>query len=365
MQEPAAAAVAVEATTVVNYSKEQVSKLLEEGRLREGVVLVNYRPAVVRRRKVFPEKSEKNEETIEEKENERNNEEKERREEGQVKERVRSGGRRRKKVKVKKRKKKIGGGTVQNTDQASKTGHGIGLISNSNPYFKDLNFPQLPFDKSADFSKFDAQFGGAVAPSKAQSQGRLISGAQATSTTSPTGSRSRLLLPKRRLFGSKATELGLQPLQGLNELTPLSFPRAQAPVQHQSQLSFNVKEKPRTLLSRKKVRLRPSRVLFGHKSQLVSRHKIKKPQVQEPQFFTNANIRFKPPQFQPSPPPLNSSPAPVGFQSSQSSGSQDPTQFQLAPFQPPESLVSRFQKSQSQGQLLRGLDGSYTINTDL
>merc|ERR550517_2021908 len=362
MQEPAAAAVAVEATTVVNYSKEQVSKLLEEGRLREGVVLVNYRPAVVRRRKVFPEKSEKNEETIEEKENERNNEEKERREEGQVKERVRSGGRRRKKVKVKKRKKKIGGGTLQNRDQASKTGHGRGLISsppltNSNPYFKDLNFPQLPFDKSADFSKFDAQFGGAVAPSKAQSPGRLILGAQATSTTSPTGSRSRLLLPKRRLFGSKATKLGLQPLQGLNELSPLSFPPAQAPVQLQSQLSFNVKEKPRTLLSRKKVRLRPSRVLFGHKSQLFSsRHKIKKPQVQEPQFFTNVNIRFKPPQFQPSPSPLNSSPAPVGFQSSQSSGSLDPTQFQLAPFQPPESQ-SRFQKSQSQAQLLRGFDG--------
>merc|ERR550517_1240586 len=103
MQEPAAAAVAVEATTVVNYSKEQVSKLLEEGRLREGVVLVNYRPAVVRRRKVFSEKSEDKEETIEEQENERNNEEKERKEEGQVKERVRSGGRRRKKVKVKKR----------------------------------------------------------------------------------------------------------------------------------------------------------------------------------------------------------------------------------------------------------------------
>ena len=260
-------------------------------------------------------------------------------------------------MKVKKRKKKIG--SVQNRDQASKTGHGTaGLISNSNPYFKDLNFPQLPFAKSAHFSKF----GGAVALSQAPSQGRLISGAQATlTTTSPaSGSRSRLLLPKRRLFGSKATELGLQPLQEeLNEFKPLSFPLTKAPFQ--SQLSFNnVKEKPRTLLSRKKVRLRPSRLLFGHKSQLV---KSKRPQVQEPQFFTNVNIRLKPTQFQPSP-------APVGFQSSQSSGSiqfqtsQDPTQFQLASFQPPKSQ-SRFQKSQSQAQLLRGLDGSYTINTDL
>jgi len=293
-----------------------------------------------------------------------NTDEKKSREEGQVKERARSGGRRRKKVKVKKRKKKIGGGTyVQNRDQASKTGHGTtGLISNSNPYFKDLNFPQLPFGKSS--LKFEkSRYGGAVALSQAASQGRLISGAQATLTTSPAGSRSRLLLPKKRLFGGKATELGLQPLQGLNEFNPLSFPPDQAPVQHQSQLSFkNVKEKPRTLLSKKKVRLRPSRLLFGHKSQLVT--SSKRPEVQEPQFFTNVNIRFKPPQFQPSPAPA------VEFQSSQSSGSiqfqtsQDPTEFQLASFQPPKSQ-SRFQKSQSQGHLLTGLDGSYTINTDL
>merc|ERR550532_2250402 len=86
----------------------------------------------------------------------------------EVKERERSGGRRRKKVKVKKRRKKIVGGGVEQI-QASKTGHGIGFISrppftNSNPYFKDLNFPSLPrsFDKSADFSKFDAQFSGAI-----------------------------------------------------------------------------------------------------------------------------------------------------------------------------------------------------------
>ena len=300
----------------------------------------------------------------------------EERREGQARERVRSGGRRRrKKVKVKKRRKKIGGGMEQN--QASKTGHGPGLISrppftNSNPYFKDLNFPSLPrsFDKSADFSKFDAQFGGAVVPSEAASQGRVIS-----IPTSPAGSRSRLLLPKRRLFGGKATESGLRSLHRQNEpnpstlqqLNPLSFPPAQAPIQHQSELRFKVKEKPRTLLSRRKVGLRPSRVLFGHKSQLVSRRTSKRPQLQEPQFFTNVNIRFKPPQFQPSSPELNSFPTQaVRFESSQSSGSiqasQDRTRFQLASFQSTQSLP-RFQKSQS--QLLRGLDGSYTINTDL
>ena len=340
-------------------------------------------------------------------------EEKERRaEEKEIKERVRGGGRRRKKVKVKKRRKKIVGGVDQ--IQASKTGHGTGFISrppftNSNPYFKDLNFPSLPrsFDKSADFSKFDAQFGGAVVPSEAASQGRLISrtqeiGSIPTSPTSPAaGSRSRLLLPKRRLFGSKATESGLQSLHRQNEqqnpstlqLNPFlsfppaqapirfpdfpsgsgnltSFPPAQAPIEHQAELRFNAKENPRTLLSRSKVGLRPSRVLFGHKSQLVT---SKRPQLQEPQFFTNVNIRFKPQQ-------PNSSPTPaVRFRSSQSSGSriqasqfpdpgsgsriqasQDRTQFQLASFQSPESLP-RFQKS----QFLRGLDGSYTINTDL
>ena len=321
---------------------------------------------------MFSEKSEegKKEEKAAADEKERSNGEKEKEEE--VKERVRSGGRRRKKVKVKKRRKKIG--VFQN--QASKTGHGTGFISrppltNSNPYFKDLNFPSLPlsFDKSADFSKFDAQFGGAVAPSVAPNQGRLTSHPRTQELVSipPTGSRSRLLLPKRRLFGSKATESGLRNdlTPSSPQLTPLSFPPTQAPIQHQSQMSFNVKEKPRTLLSRTKVRLRPSRVLFGHKSQLGS----KRPQMQEPQFFTNVNIRFKPPQFQPSPPQIkNSSPTPVRFQSSHSSGSiqasQDPTQFQLTSFQSPDSL-SRFQKSQSQAQLLRGLDGSYTINTDL
>merc|ERR550532_1545241 len=331
----------------------------------------------------------------------------------EVKERERSGGRRRrKKVKVRKRKKIVGGGVEQ--IQASKTGHGTGFISrppftNSNPYFKDLNFPSLPrsFDKSADFSKFDAQFGGAVVPLEAASPGRVISRAQEigstpTSPTSPAaGSRSRLLLPKRRLFGSKATESGLQSLHRQNEqphlsslqLNPFlsfppaqapirfpdfpsgsgnltSFPPAQAPIAHQSELRFNAKENPKTLLSRTKVGLRPSRVLFGHKSQLVTN---KRPQLQEPQFFTNVNIRFKPQQ-------PNSSPTPaVRFQSSQSSGSriqasqfpdpgsgsriqasQDRTQFQLASFQSTESLP-RFQKS----QFLRGLDGSYTINTDL
>ena len=295
-----------------------------------------------------------------------------------MKERVRSGGRRRKKVKVKKRRKKIIGGIEQN--QAAKTGHGTGLISrplftNSNPYFKDLNFPLLPrsFDKSADFSKFDAQFGGAVVPSEVPSQGRLIPqeiGSIPTSPTSPAGSRSRLLLPKRRLFGSKATEslhrLNEQPDPSTLQLTPLSFPPPQAPIQHQSELRFNnVKEKPRTLLSRTKVGLRPSRVLFGHKSQLVRSRTSNRPQVQEPEFFTNVKIRFKPPQFQPASPQLNSSPTPaVRFQPSQSSGSiqasQDQTQFQLPSFQSTESLP-RFQKS----QLLRGLDGSYTINTDL
>ena len=115
----------------------------------------------------------------EEKEKERISEEKERRE-GLVKERVRSGGKRRKKVKVKKRRKKIGENLEQN--QVSKTGHDTRLISrppfiNSNPYFKDLNFPSLPrsFDKSADFSKFDAQFGRAVFSSEAPSQGRVSS----------------------------------------------------------------------------------------------------------------------------------------------------------------------------------------------
>ena len=319
-------------------------------------------------------------------EKERIIEEKERRE-GQVKERVRSGARRRKKVKVKKRRKKI---IEQN--QAAKTGHDTGLISrplftNSNPYFKDLNFPSLPlsFDKSPDFSKFDAQFGGAVAPSEQPIQKRLISRPQATGPTStPTGTtsssaglRSRILLPKRRLFGSKAPELGLRVSQSPNiisatdlpsspaqQLTLLKFPSAQPQIQHQSQLSFNVKEKPRTLLSRTKSRLRPSRVLFGHKSQLISNLESKRPQLQEPQFFTNVNIKFKPPQLQ------SSSPTPGIFQSPQSSGpipaTEDPTQFQLASIQLPKPQ-SRFQKSQFQFQshLLRGFDGSYTINTDL
>ena len=299
---------------------------------------------------------------------------------GLVKERVRSGGKRRKKVKVKKRRKKIGENLEQN--QVSKTGHDTRLISrtpfiNSNPYFKDLNFPSLPrsFDKSADFSKFDAQFGRAVFSSEAASQGRVSSQEIAsipTPTTSPTaGSRSRLLLPGRRLFGSKATESELgslhrlinkQPDPSTLQLTTPHPPQPQPAVQHQSKLRFNVKEKPETLLSSRKIQLRPSRVLFGHKSQQVS-STSKRPQLQEPQFFTNVNIRFKPPQFQTSP-QLNSSPTPaVRFQPSQST-SQDRTQFQLASFQSPESLP-RFQKSQSQAQLLRGLDGSYTINTDL
>ena len=314
-------------------------------------------------------------------------EEKERRaEEKEVKERVKSGGRRRKKVKVKRRKKKITG-EGQTRVQATKTGHVTGhisspLLTNSNPYFKDLNFPSLPlsFDKSPDFSKFDAQFGGAVASSEQPSQKRLISRPQATGPTStPTGTtsssaglRSRILLPKRRLFGSKAPELGLRVSQSPNiisatdlpsspaqQLTLLKFPSAQPQIQHQSQLSFNVKEKPRTLLSRTKSRLRPSRVLFGHKSQLISNLESKRPQLQEPQFFTNVNIKFKPPQLQ------SSSPTPGIFQLPQSSGpipaTEDPTQFQLPKPQ------SRFQKSQFQFQshLLRGFDGSYTINTDL
>ena len=308
-----------------------------------------------------------------------------------MKESGRSGGRRRKKVKVKRRKKKITG-EGQTRVQATRTGHVTGhisssLLTNSNPYFKDLNFPSLPlsFDKSPDFSKFDAQFGGAVAPSEQPSQKRLISRPQATGPTStPTGTtsssaglRSRILLPKRRLFGSKAPELGLRVSQSPNiisatdlpsspaqQLTLLKFSSAQPQIQHQSRLSFNVKEKPRTLLSRTKSRLRPSRVLFGHKSQLISNLESKRPQLQEPQFFTNVNIKFKPPQLQ------SSSPTPGIFQSPQSSGpipaTEDPTQFQLASIQLPKPQ-SRFQKSQFQFQshLLRGFDGSYTINTDL
>merc|ERR1711962_1008547 len=43
----------VEATTVINYSKSELIDLLEEGKNVElGVVLVNYRPALVSRRKV-------------------------------------------------------------------------------------------------------------------------------------------------------------------------------------------------------------------------------------------------------------------------------------------------------------------------
>ena len=42
----------VEASTVVNYEKQQLAELLESKEVGPGLVLVNYRPAMIKRRKV-------------------------------------------------------------------------------------------------------------------------------------------------------------------------------------------------------------------------------------------------------------------------------------------------------------------------
>ena len=308
-----------------------------------------FRPAVVRRRKVVPEKSDRVET-----------------EEEHVLDRGRIGGRRRKKVKVKRRKKKkIGGEALQNGAQASNRWP-ANTLTKSNPYFKDLNFPSLPpsLEQSGEFSESSGQFSEIRIPSKGPSQEEVIS-TQAP-PLSRTSSRSRHLQPERQIFGSKAP-LTFKPappkapskerrVSSSSQVTPLNLPTV--PVQ--PQLSFNIEEEPRTVLPRARVRLRPSRVLFGHKSPSAVSQEGRKPP--EPQFFTNVKIRFKPPQFQPSSPQVNQ--VPVLFQNPASIHTfQDLSHFQSRHPQTVEN--SPKSEAQFKNLLLRGFDGSYTINTDL
>ena len=50
------ASLVVEASTVVNYDKKELAQLLESKEVSPGLVLVNYRPAMVKRRKVEKKK---------------------------------------------------------------------------------------------------------------------------------------------------------------------------------------------------------------------------------------------------------------------------------------------------------------------
>ena len=280
--------------------------------------------------------------------------------------RGRIGGRRRKKVKVKRRKKKkIGGEALQNGAQASNRWP-ANTFTKSNPYFKDLNFPSLPpsLEQSGEFSESSGQFSEIRIPSKGPSQEEVIS-TQAP-PLSRTSSRSRHLQPERQIFGSKAP-LTFKPappkapskerrVSSSSQVTPLNLPTV--PVQ--PQLSFNIEEEPRTVLPRARVRLRPSRVLFGHKSPSAVSQEGRKPP--EPQFFTNVKIRFKPPQFQPFSSQVNQ--VPVRFQSPATIHTfQDLSHFQSRHPQTVEN--SPKSEAQFKNLLLRGFDGSYTINTDL
>ena len=270
-------------------------------------------------------------------------------------------------MKVKRRKKKrIGGEALQNGVQASNRWPAK-TLTKSNPYFKDLNFPSLlsSLEQRGEFSVSSNQFSEIGIPSKGpRSQEEVIS-IQAP-PLSRTSSRSRHLQPERHIFGSKAPlVLNPAPLKApskeqrvpsSSQVTPLNLPTV--PVQPQS--GFNIEEKPRTVLPRARVRLRPSRVLFGHKSPSAKSQERRKPQ--EPQFFTNVKISFKPSQFQPSTSQVNQ--VPVRFQNPASIHAfQDLSHFQSR--QPQTVENSPRSEAQFKNLLLRGFDGSYTINTDL
>jgi len=218
--------VVVEASTVVNYEKKELAELLESKEVSPGLVLVNYRPAMVKRRKVVGKKA--------------------------------SGLRRR--VRVKARQKsteatsKFSPTTTTRTPSTTITTTTTTTTTTTRPSrFREMRFPVRPLPSPAgtplgsqgrpltqptsifgspnlpspfkfssfdDFAEFDAQFGGAVPPSP-------TSTASPATTAHPVPFRE---LPRRILFGNRAQRVPLESKKNVpivKEETQQLFPSRQ------------------------------------------------------------------------------------------------------------------------------------------
>ena len=202
----------VEASTVVNYEKQQLAELLESKEVGPGLVLVNYRPAMIKRRKVGRKLKKK------------------------------AGVRKR--VRVLARQKQTTNGSKVSSTTPTPTGattHKAPTSTTSPPQFREMRFPVRPLPSPAgsplgsqsspltpsrsifgspnlptpfkfssfdDFAEFDAQFGGAVPPSTAASP---------TTTLAPTPAQRTSVqeLPRRALFGHRAQPVAFEPSNNL------------------------------------------------------------------------------------------------------------------------------------------------------
>ena len=373
------ASLVVEASTVVNYDKKELAQLLESKEVSPGLVLVNYRPAMVKRRKVEKKKK-------------------------------KAGIRRR--VRVKARQKSLASHfspktTTTKTPTTTIRASTTTTTTKSFPQFREMRFPVRPLPSPAgtplgsqsrgifgstnlpspfkfssldDFAEFDAQFGGAVPPAPTSTA------SPPTTATAPSPPSREL--PRRILFGHRAQPLPFESNKNVplvkEEVSQQFFPSPQRNffsdqpgVGRQSQ-----RESPRSSLSRPRAprpltpavpqqqpalppsRSLPRRLLFGARS----------PSPSPPQPSSSTLPLPRPTSSLPSFGPQQAPSLPQNFFSAPSNSLAEPTSFsvQEPPSSPPTNPTSSFilhpastTNQQPTTSFINIRTGSYTINTSL